>query len=155
MHELERIEIALESQSINHDLFERFAQDALSELFPGLVPIPKGTDWGRDADIVTPGGSVPHRLLVTASRSLDGVRDNLRRGIKSMIDHGLDFDELVLCNLGQFGQLDRVKLQETAGRKGARVAFHNVFDREFVASRLRRDGEWRERFKKYFGIEVD
>lgn len=152
MHELERIEAALEAEHIEHRLFERFAQDALSELFPGLVPIPRGTDWGRDADIVSPDDSPPRRLLVTASRSLDGVRDNLRRGIQSMIDHGLEFDELVLCNLGQLGQLDRVKLNETAERKGARLPPHFIFDRQFVASRLRRDGEWRERL---LGLSAD
>lgn len=152
MHELERIEAALESKSVNHDLFERFAQDALSDMFPGLVPIPGGTDWGRDADIIAPGGTVPPRLLVTASRTLDGVQANLRRGIKSMTDHGLPYDELVLCNIAVLSQLDRVKLQQTAQRLGARLEFHNIFDRAFAASKLRRDGEWRQRL---LGLSAD
>ncbi len=51
MHELDRIEQALASKRLDHNQFERCAQDLLIETYPGLSSIPGGTDWGRDADI--------------------------------------------------------------------------------------------------------
>lgn len=69
-----------------------------------------------------------------------------------MTEHGLEYDKIVLCNLAQLSQLDRVKLQKTATGLGATVEAHHVFDRDFVASRLRRDGEWRSRL---LGLSAD
>ncbi|MDP9223922.1 MAG: hypothetical protein M3P18_08705 [Actinomycetota bacterium] len=88
MHDLDRIEDALASKKLDAGLIESLAQDQLSTVYPGLSPIPGGTDWGRDADIHTGLGQVT-RLLVTSSRTVDGVRKNLRRSIKSMDDHGV------------------------------------------------------------------
>ena len=36
MHDLDRIEALLANKRIDSELFERFAQDALSEVYPGL-----------------------------------------------------------------------------------------------------------------------
>ncbi len=89
MHELDRIEQALATRRLDHNLFERCAQDLLIETYPGLTPIPGGTDWGRDADIHGIGTEIPTRLLATASRTLEGVRKNMLRGIVSMEQHGI------------------------------------------------------------------
>ena len=40
MHELERIERALAERDLDSTLFERCAQDCLSETYPGLSPVP-------------------------------------------------------------------------------------------------------------------
>jgi hypothetical protein len=149
VHELDRIEQALDSKPLNHQLFERCAQDLLIEVYPGLSPIPGGTDWGRDADIHT-GEAVPTRLLATSSRTLKGVRDNMTKGIASMEQHGEPFDRIVLANRAQLSQLQRNKLKESARKLGATI--DAVYDRGFFASRLRRDGDWRSRL---LGLSAD
>lgn len=84
MHDLDRIGHALATKRLSAEVFERCAQDLLSGLYDGLSPIPGGSDWGRDADITGTGGDLPVRLLITSSRSLDGVRGNMLAGIRSM-----------------------------------------------------------------------
>jgi hypothetical protein len=142
VHELDRIEQALASKRLDHNAFERCAQDLLIEIYPGLSPIPGGTDWGRDADVHR-GDTVPTRLLVTASRTLKGVRDNMRKGIASMKQHGVPLDRVVLANPALLSQLDRNSLYRFAKERGATV--EAIYDRGFFASTLRRDGEWRSR----------
>jgi hypothetical protein len=142
VHELDRIEQALATQPIDHQLFERCAQDLLMEVYPGLSPISGGTDWGRDADIHR-GEAVPTRLLVTSSRTLKGVRDNMAKGIASMEQHAVPLGRIVLANRAQISQLQRNRLIESARRQGATI--DAIYDRGFFASRLRRDGGWRSR----------
>jgi hypothetical protein len=149
LHELDRIEQALASKPLNHNLFERCGQDLLIEIYPGLSPIPGGTDWGRDAD-VHPGEEAPPRLLVTSSRSLEGVRQNMNKGIASMTKHGVPFNRIVLANCAQLSQTDRSSLNTSARKRGAII--EAVYDRTFFASRLRRDGEWRS---KLLGLSAD
>jgi hypothetical protein len=149
VHELDRIEQALASKPLNHNLFERCAQDLLIEVYPGLTPIPGGTDWGRDADVHT-GKGLPPRLLVTSSRTLEGVRQNMNKGIASMIQHGVPFDRIVLANCAQLSQIERDRLGTSARKRGATI--EAIYGRGFFASRLRRDGEWRS---KLLGLSAD
>ena len=149
MHELDRIEQALASRPLNHHLFERCAQDLLIEVYPGLTPIPGGTDWGRDADVHR-GAGVPPRLVVTSSRTLDGVRNNMNKGIASMRQHGVPLNRIVLANCAQLSQRERNNLSTSARTRGATI--EAVYDRGFFASRLRRDGEWRS---KLLGLSAD
>ena len=67
MIDYERVLQAIANKPLNHELFEQFALEALQKQYPGLVPIPGGTDWGRDGDVVDRGKSTPPRLLVTPS----------------------------------------------------------------------------------------
>src|SRR6266536_4045949 len=150
VHELDRIEQALATRRLDHNLFERCAQDLLIETYPGLTPIPGGTDWGRDADIHGIGTEIPTRLLATASRTLEAVRKHMLRGIVSMEQHGILFDRVVLANPAQLSQLDRNSLAVSAKRRGAII--DAVYDRGFFASRLRRDGDWRSRL---LGLSAD
>lgn len=150
MHELDRIEQALATKRLDHNLFERCAQDLLIEPYPGLSPIPGGTDWGRDADIYRTGTEVPTRLLATASRTLEGVRSNLLKGIASMREHHVPFDRVLLANPALLSQLDRNSLATSARKRGATL--DAVYDRGFFSSRLRRDGDWRSRL---LGLSAD
>jgi hypothetical protein len=150
VHELDRIEQALASNLLDHNLFERCAQDLLIETYPGLSPIPGGTDWGRDADIHGTGTEVTTRLLATASRTLKGVRSNMLKGIASMREHNVPFDRVVLANPALLSQLDRNNLAISARKRGATI--DAVYDRGFFASRLRRDGHWRSRL---LGLSAD
>lgn len=73
MNDLDKIEYALRTTAMHHATLERFAQDMLSTVYSGLTPIPGGTDWGRDADIVTASSDAPPpRLVVTSARTLTG-----------------------------------------------------------------------------------
>lgn len=146
MNDLDRIEHELQHGKLNHDVFERFAQDQLSAVYPGFTPIPGGTDWGRDGDVpAASGDATPARVLITASRTLDGVRANMLRGIKSMNRHGVAVDRIVLANPAHLNLPSREKLARSALKAGARLDASDVFERGFFASRLRRDGYWRER----------
>jgi hypothetical protein len=143
MHDLHRIEHALATKRLSAEVFERCAQDLLSDLFDGLTPIPGGSDWGRDADITGVDGEVPRRLLITSSRSLNGVRANMLSGIKSMNEHRVSVERIVLANPAILRLGDREKLAASAKRAGALLSVSDVFDGGFFASRLRRDGHWR------------
>lgn len=149
MNELDRIEHELATRNLEHREFERCAQDLLIEIYPGLTPIPGGTDWGRDADIPT-GSEPPMRLLATTSRDLDGIRANMLTGLRSMQNHNKPFDRVVLANPGLLRETERNSLAEAARSRGARV--ETVYDRTFFASRLRRDGHWRQRL---LGLSAD
>jgi hypothetical protein len=152
VHDLDRIEQMLGTKSLKPSDFERFAVDQLSQIFPGLTSIRGGTDWGRDADISVGGGSTPPRVLVTSSRTLDGVRKNMNGGLRSMKQHGVAVDRIVLVNPAELSTLDRVKLQDSAQKRGARLDVADVFDRGWLASQLRRDGFWRQ---KLLGLKSD
>ncbi len=142
LHELDRIEHALASAPLDHRLFERCAQDLLSEVYPGLSPISGGSDWGRDADIHSQVDQPPVRLLATSSRTREGVRKNMLQGLRSMTEHGVPFHRVVLANPALLTRAHRESLSTSAQKFGAIIEF---FDRGFFASRLRRDGEWRQR----------
>jgi hypothetical protein len=144
MHDLDRIEALLANKRIDSELFERFAQDALSEIYPGLSPIPGGTDWGRDADITSADAAV-QRLMATTGRKRDGVRANMLRGIASLREHKVADDvRLVLVSLAELSVLDRQSLIKSAETRGVHLSANDIYDRRFVAGRLRRDGYWRE-----------
>jgi hypothetical protein len=143
MRDLDRIERALATNRLSAQVFERCGQDLLSTVYQGLTPVPGGSDWGRDADIVGSANDVPARLLITSSRGLDGVRKNMLGGIKSMKEHGVPVQSIVLANPAILSRSDRGKLAESASRAGASLNVSEIFDGTFFASRLRRDGYWR------------
>jgi hypothetical protein len=143
MHDLDRIEHALATKLLSAEIFERCAQDMLSGLYDGLSPIPGGSDWGRDADIPGAGDDIPARVLITSSRSLDGVRKNMLTGIRSMKDHDVPVSRIVLANPAILRRGAREKLARSAERAGALLNVSEIFDGGFFASRLRRDGYWR------------
>ena len=64
-------------------------------------------------------------------------------GIKSMKEHGVPVQSIVLANPAILSRSDRGKLAESASRAGASLNVSEIFDGTFFASRLRRDGYWR------------
>ena len=134
VHDLERIEHALASDDLDPTLFERCAQDLLTEVFPGLSPVPGGTDFGRDADVH--GGdpsSLPPRLMVTKSRDYKGIRSNMVGGLESLKEHKIPFNHIVLANPGSLSGTNLEKLQKEAAGHGATVT--DIFGRGFFASK--------------------
>jgi hypothetical protein len=130
MNDLDKIEHALGTKQMHHETFERFAQDTLSDVYPGLSPILGGTDWGRDGDdAASDGTTAAPRLLVTSSRTLVGVAANLRRSIKSLDQHGVATDRLILANAASLSVLDRQSLAKTAAKAGKTIDASDIYDR--------------------------
>lgn len=152
MIDYERVLQALATRPLNHELFERFALEALQEQYPGLVPIPGGTDWGRDGDVAGTGEDVPPRLLATRARTLEGVKKNMLSGLRSLKKHGVSVDRLVLTNPANLNLLQRNKLIKAATNEGARLAPEDVRDRNYLVRILRRDGYWR---RELLGLPSD
>jgi hypothetical protein len=144
MNDLDRIEHLLATAALAPNIFERCAQDLLSPLLPGLSPIAGGTDHGRDADALAPGEDGAVRLLVTSSRTYEGVRKNMLGGIKSMKQHGVAVARIVLASPAILSQLRRQKLVEAAKAAGVVLDVSEIFDGGFFGSALRRDGYWRK-----------
>jgi len=140
--ELDRIEHGLQTQQLDPGLFERYMQDLLLDVYPGLAPIPGGTDWGRDADIRTEDSEPATRLLATISRDYEGVRRNLVRGLRSMQKHDIPFRRVIIATPARLGGKRRGQLNDIAKEYGGTVEIYGLL---FIASMLRRDGEWRSR----------
>ncbi|WP_410665985.1 hypothetical protein [Amycolatopsis sp. lyj-84] len=143
MHDLDRIIEALSTRDLDTREFELCAVSFLGTVYDGLTSVPGGSDWGRDADIHMPKGTVPVRVIITSSRTLKGVQANLTRSLKSMDEHGVRVERVVLANRLDLGQLQQIKLEAKAAEWNVEVEAH--FGREFFANRLRIDGGWRER----------
>ncbi len=143
MLDLDRIEKLFSTIQLSAERFERCAQDLLTEIYPGLTPIVGGSDWGRDADINSADSATPARLLATSSRTLPGVMKNMRRSLRSLKEHGVPVDRIVLANPADLNLLQRNKLSKAARAEGAHLPVSDIFDRHFFAGKLRRDGYWR------------
>lgn len=145
MIDFERVLSALETTPLNHELFESFALEVLQEQYPGLVPIPGGTDWGRDGDVAGTSEEIPPRLMATRARTLKGVKANMVRGLVSLKEHDVPVDRIILANTASLNLTDRNKLIMAATEAGARLATEDIRDRRYFAPILRRDGDWRRR----------
>ncbi len=152
MHELERIENALATKDLDPTVFERCAQDLLTDIYPGLSLVPGGTDWGSDADVHDGTSETPRRLMVTKSRDYDSIRKNMVGGLKSLKDHDQAFDRIIIANPGSLNRLQRNNLKKAAAELGA--VLEAVYDRGYFGSRLRRDGEWRKRLLGLSGVPI-
>lgn len=141
MHELDRIDHALATKQLDAHLFERCVQDLLIEVYPGLSPIPGGTDWGRDADVHDAENPTPGELLITSSRTVEGVRKNLISSLESRQKREGRGNRLILANLAILNERQRDKLRKKA--REYNYTIEAIYDRFYFASRLRRDPAWR------------
>lgn len=65
-------------------------------------------------------------------------------GIRSLKAHGVSAHRVVLANPASRRLLGRQKLVASAQEAGMHLDPGDIFDQHFLASRLRRDGYWRE-----------
>lgn len=143
MNVLERLGQALEEKraQIAHQLFEKCVLDLLSEVWPGLTPIPGGTDMGRDGDAPDPQGGPPIRLLVTLAQDNKGVRANVRRGLKQLKTKQLRVKRAVVaCAVDINGTQEQSLRDLCKDEYGVRLEI--VYRRGWLVSRLRRDPLW-------------
>lgn len=144
MHLLDRIDRSLRDKEVRVDpeAFEQFALDRLTTAFPGLTPIPGGSDGGRDGDAPDARGGPPVRLMATTARTLEGIRSNMRRGLSSLRANAEAVETIVLVNLGEPTAKHVASLERSAAQFGVVKVWS--FPRRWVRDQLRRDGEWRE-----------
>jgi hypothetical protein len=143
VHDLDRITEMLATKALDTRLFERCAVSFLSRVYDGLTSVPGGSDWGRDADIHTSDGETPVRVLITSSQSLKGVQANMVGSLRSMDEHDVPVERVVLVNRLDLGQLQRAKLEDKAAEWNVVIEAH--YGREFFADKLRTDGDWRQK----------
>ncbi len=144
MNDLCKIENKLAAGKLKPDTWERFVQDVFVTAIPGFNPADKGTDWGRDGDISVEGDDVPRRVLITSSRTLVGVRENMYENLASLRQHKLPVKRIVLANPALLSTTDRSSLVASAQKKGVILRLQDIYGRSYFASKLRRDGYWRK-----------
>lgn len=132
-----RIAQALEEKELDHKSFERCADTLLLPIYPGLTPIPGGTDFGRDADI--PAGAEMIRLLATTAKDVEG---NLRGGLLRLEEAGLSHSQVIIATARVVSATRRRKLEVIAAEKGA--ALVNVHERSWLAGELYWHPDWRK-----------
>ena len=142
LHKIYRIEDALQTGILDSGVFERFAQDILTDLYDHVIPTTGGTDYGRDADIFLPGRSIPTRLHVTTSGTLEGVRSNMLNGISSMREHDIVVEDVGIFTSNRLSQRNIESLRDSASSRDVTLNPGVIYDQTAVASFLRRDGAW-------------
>ena len=65
------------------------------------------------------------------------------RGLRSLHEHDVPVDQIVLVNAANLNLSARRKLIESAASEGARLTAEDIRDRNYLAPLLRRDGHWR------------
>lgn len=126
---------------INPHDFEECATALLTRVYPGLVPISGGSDWGVDAEIEEDGRILG--LIVTSSRSWDGARKSLRSSLCSMRKKPIDITEVVVANLAEINRARREKLKEIAAE--FHCTLRQVYDRTWFTNQFREHPDWRQK----------
>ena len=144
MNLLERIDRRLADMRarIDPNEFEDCVTSLLTPLYPGLVPIVGGTDYGLDAE-VTSSDSRLIGLTITSSRTPDGARASLRSSLASMRRHGLQVERVMAANLAEMNRRRRNGLSAIAHEFDCELV--QVFDRAFFANQFRAHPDWRRR----------
>lgn len=144
MNLLERIDQRLANMRarIDPNEFEDCVTSLLTPLYPGLVPIVGGTDYGLDAEITSSDLRLVG-LTITSSRTLDGARASLRASLASMRRHGLQVERVMAASLAEMNRRRRDGLSAVAHEFGCELV--QVFDRAFFANQFRLHPDWRRR----------
>ncbi len=124
-----------------HD-FEDCVTSMLTSMYPGLVPIVGGTDFGLDAEI-TSLESKPTGLIITSSRTLKGARASLRSSLASIKGHRLSVRRVMVANLAEMNRRRRDGMASIAEEFDCELV--QVFDRAFFANQFREQPDWRLR----------
>ncbi|MGN6199936.1 hypothetical protein [Humibacter sp.] len=120
--------------------FEDCAAALIAHDYPGLVPVPGGTDHGLDAEFVKPSGQVLG-LIITSSRTWEGARKSLGGSLASARDHNRRVDQVIVANLAEINRQKRIKLAAIA--KEFNCELIQVYDRPWFANAFRDDPDWR------------
>lgn len=122
--------------------FEDCATSLVSFEYPGLAPVTGGTDYGLDAEVVTPNGEVLG-LVITSSRTWDGARRSLRGSLESARQHERPVHQVMVANLAEVNRQRREKLKDIAEEFDCKLI--QVYDRAWFANAFIANPEWREK----------
>lgn len=122
--------------TLDPSLFEACVVDLLSAVYPGLVPIHGGQDYGMDGAIADGLGEA-YPLIVTTSEDVSG---NLKKNLDSYARGGGPRREVVVATSTELTGRRRRNLRERAREKGFTLV--QVHDRQDLARRLYRRSDW-------------
>jgi hypothetical protein len=128
--------IAALSGPLDPQVFERCMGDLLRPDFPGLVPVPGGSDFGIDG-AVPDGEGEPFPLVCTTAEDVIG---NLTRSLMSFIAKGLPSRKVALATSRALTPQRRLNLFKRASEMSFRMM--QIFDREAIADRLYTNSRW-------------
>lgn len=123
---------------LDDQMFEECAAAQLGRLYPGLVHVPGGSDFGVDA--ISDAG--PDQMLMTATVS-PRVVDNMRRSLRRHVVTDGAARKVLVATSQPIGAAMRRKLEQAAEQEGFRLI--QTFDRDWFADVLYHDDHWRRR----------
>ncbi len=127
---------ALEEKRFDPQVFERCMADLLRDTFPGLVPVPGGSDAGMDGAIGD-GQGEPFPLVCTTAKDVIG---NLTRSLESYVGSGGRRRDVVLATSRVLTPLRRRNLRQRAREKGFTLC--QIVEQRGVADRLYHSPRW-------------
>jgi hypothetical protein len=127
---------ALGEIAIDPRLFEDGMCDLLRDVFPGLVPVPGGSDAGFDGAIGD-GKRIPYPLVCTTEADVIG---NLTKSLKSYLRHGYERRKTALATSRALSAPQRRNLERRAREKGFTLV--QIFDQRALADRLYHSPRW-------------
>jgi hypothetical protein len=122
---------------LDHGTFERCMGDLLRKDFPGLVPVPGGSDSGVDGLVAEPEAGQPFPLICTTEEDVIG---NLTRSLESYLLRGLQARKVAVATSQSLTPPRRLNLFDRAKEKG--FSLMQVFDRPALADRLYENSRW-------------
>lgn len=126
---LDRIRAALTSVDLDRNEFEQRAMMLLKDIYPTLVPIAGGTDFGRDGDARDDGATI--RFMATTGSD---VARNLRTGLVRLEEEDEERARVVVAtSQPETARLKR-RLQETAADHGSELV--ELHGRQWLAAAL-------------------
>jgi hypothetical protein len=125
------------SDDLDPSLFEQCAADLLRDLFPGLVPVPGGSDAGMDGAI-SDGAGEAYPLIATTGQRFE---KNLSASLDSYLAQGGLRRKAVFATSRKVTPPQRRKLETLARAKGFTLI--QVVERQGMADRLYRHPRWR------------
>lgn len=149
MNLIDRIDRALadETWHVHPDTFEKCATSLLTQIYTNLAPVPGGADFGVDGEICS-DEALRTVLVVTSSRSWEGVRGNLQGSLSSMQRNMVPVGGVIAANLAELNQSKREKLRKLAADFDVEIL--QFYDRTWFANVLRQNPDWRV---KLLGID--
>lgn len=143
MNLLDRIDQRLSDTRarINPLGFEACATSLLTSVYPGLVPIVGGSDFGLDAEITEVSRTIG--LVITSARSWDGAKRSLRDSLRSMRKNEVPVRRVIAVSLAEANRSKREKLRDIAREFDCDLV--QVYDRAWFANQFRENPDWRRK----------
>lgn len=121
---------------LDPQLFEECAVDLLRGVYPGLVPVHGGRDYGMDG-AVADGKGEAYPFIVTTAQNVLG---NITKNLESYLTGGGARRQVVVATSRALTSTRRRNLAKRAREKGFDLL--QIHDRRDIAIRLYRDSRW-------------